>query len=74
MNPLQRLVRRWLDVDEQRHDVRKTARTLSVMTDELTMLQGLIHHQTDVTLEALRKAGWQSEEEIAQTQAVQRSL
>ena len=74
MNPLQRLMRRWLDVDEQRHDVRKTARTLSVMTDELTMLQGLIHHQTDVTLAALRTAGWQSDEEVAQTQAVQRAL
>ena len=74
MNPLQRLIRRWLDVDEQRHDVRKTARTLSVMTDEMAKLQGLIHHQTDVTLEALRQAGWQSDEEIAQTQAVQRAL
>jgi len=74
MNPLQRLVRRWLDVDEHRHDVRKTARTLSVVTGELTMLQGLIHHQTDVTLEALRRAAWQSDAEMAQTQAVHRAL
>jgi len=74
MSAVRRLLRRWLDVDEQRHDLRKAARTLSALTDELTTLQGLVHHQTDVTLEALRTAGWQSEDEVAQTQAIQRAL
>jgi len=74
MSAVRRLLRRWLDIDEQRHDLRKAARTLSALTDELTTLQGLVHHQTDVTLEALRTAGWQSEDEVAQTQAIQRAL
>ena len=74
MNPLQRLLRGWLDVDEQKHDGRKTARNLAALTDQLATLQGLIHHQTDVTLTALRHAGWQSEDDVAQTQAIQRAL
>src|SRR3954465_3740313 len=74
MSAVRRLLRRWLEIDEQRHDLRKAARTLSALTDELTTLQGLVHHQTDVTLEALRTAGWQSEDEGAQTQAIQRAL
>ena len=74
MNPLQRLVRRWLMSTSSATTSARRARTLSVMTDELTKLQGLNHDQTDVTLEALRKAGWQSDEEVAQTQTVQRAL
>ena len=74
MNQLRRLLRGWLDVDEQNRGVRKTARSLASLTEQLATLQGLIHHQTDVTLAALRHAGWQSDDDVAQTQAIQRAL
>ena len=74
MSPVRRLLRRWLDVDEQKHDLRKTARAVSALADQLTTLQGLVHHQTDVTLEALRTAGWQSEDDVARTAAIRRAL
>jgi hypothetical protein len=74
MSVLPRLLRRWLDVDAQRHDARKTARTLATLSGQVTALQGLIHHQTDVTLEALRTAGWVDPDDLDQSQAVQRAL
>jgi hypothetical protein len=67
-------MRRWFRHDEQRRALRKTARALSDLTGEVATLQGLVHYQTGVTLEALRKAGWQSDEEVAQTRTIRKVL
>ncbi len=51
-----------------------TSRALRALTRQVNELQALIHQQGAFTTEALRRSGWQSDEEAAQQVALQRTL
>jgi hypothetical protein len=72
---LRDVLRRWLGVqDVVRPEAADTVREGDAVTRQLAELRGLIHQQTDFTMEALRRAGWQGEDEAAQQKALQRAL
>jgi hypothetical protein len=69
-------LRRWLGVPEPvapKGDG-DLARALHSLSRQLGELRGVMYHQTDYTVEALRRAGWQTDEEVAQHEALQRAL
>ena len=51
-----------------------TARALREMSRQLAGLRGLVHQQASFTMDALRRAGWQSDEESAQQAALEQAL
>jgi hypothetical protein len=51
-----------------------TARALRSLQHELHEIRGLLHQQGELTTEALRKAGWQSDVEALQQRALGRAL
>jgi hypothetical protein len=51
-----------------------TARAIRALTRQVAELRGLVHQQTSFTMEALRRAGWQTEQEGAQQAALERAL
>jgi hypothetical protein len=74
MRRARQLVRRWLHLDDLRRDVAGTVESLDVLNRQVAELRSLLHQQTGFTLEALRRAGWQDEDEVAQQEALQRAL
>ena len=69
-------LRAWLGVPEAAApgDEGDVARALHGLSRQIGELRGVMYHQTDYTVEALRRAGWQSDEEISQHEAMQRAL
>jgi hypothetical protein len=61
-------LRRWLGVPHA------AAKSVAKDNGEVGELRGVMYHQTDYTVEALRRAGWQSDEEVSQHEALQRAL
>jgi hypothetical protein len=55
-------------------DSANTTRSLHAITRQLGELRGLIHQQTDFTLEALGRAGWQDEDDRARQESLNRAL
>jgi hypothetical protein len=55
-------------------DAADTARALRALTRQVAELRGLLHQQAAFTMEALQRAGYQTEEEAAQQAALQRAL
>jgi len=69
------LLRRWLGVPEPvAPDAQDTSRSLHAINRQLAEFRGLIHQQADITVEALRRAGWQGEDDVAQQEALHRAL
>ena len=71
--------------DGERRKLREQIRELSKAVDQqhkslaslqrqTAELRGLLHQQADFTVEALRRAGWQSDEDAAKQAALQRAL
>lgn len=56
------------------HELAETRRRLDQVARQVGMLQGLVQQQSDLTIDALRRAGWQSDEEADQQVALQRTL
>ena len=89
MSAIRDFLRRWLGVsdppdggravplpaDEQSvprgQDV---SRALLTINRQIAELRGLVHQQTDFTLDALQRAGWQGEQDVAQQEALNRAL
>jgi hypothetical protein len=68
-------LRGWLGVpDDPKKDDGELARTLRSLSRQIGELRGVMYHQTDYTVEALRRAGWQTEHEVSQHEALQRAL
>jgi len=75
MSQVRQFLRRWLGVqDPVVPEAQDTSRSLQAINGQLNELRGLIHQQADFTVEALRRAGWQSEDEAAQQEALHRAL
>lgn len=68
------LLRRWLGVQPPVVDDGEIERNLHALNRQVGELRGLLYHQTDFTVEALRRAGWQSDAEVAEHEALQRAL
>jgi hypothetical protein len=51
-----------------------TARALRALTRQVAELRGLVHQQASFTMDALHRAGWQSDTDAAQQAALQRTL
>jgi len=73
------MLRRWLGVTDPVAPApaapsQELSRSVHAVSRQLGELRGLIHQQTDFTLEALHRAGWQDEEDVAQQEALQRAL
>jgi len=69
------LIRRWLGVtDPVPPPAQDLSRSLEGVGRQLTELRGLIQQQADFTLEALHRAGWQDDEDVAQQEALHRAL
>jgi len=69
------VLRRWLGVAEPAApEAQDTSRSLHAINRQLAEFRGLIHQQSDFTVEALRRAGWQGEEDVAQQEALRRAL
>ncbi len=66
-------VRTWIGVPPPRGTA-KVERSLHAVNKQLEELRGLLHHQADFTVEALRRAGWQSEAEVSEHEALQQAL
>ena len=49
-------------------------RSVNALARQVGQLRGLVHQQADMLTEALQRAGWQSDEEVAQQRALQRAL
>jgi hypothetical protein len=75
MSSVREFLRRWLGMSEppvrDGHDV---SRSLQSVNRQLTQLRGLLHQQADLTVEALHRAGWQDDEDVAQQEALGRAL
>lgn len=76
---LRDLLREWLGVDagvdqSRRRESRRTARALAGLQRQVEELRGLVHHQSELTVEALHRAGWQSDEEFEEHAGLQRAL
>ena len=68
-------LRAWLGVPEAvPRDDGEVKRALHTLSRQLGQLRGAMWHQADYTVEALRRAGWQSDEEVVQHEALQRAL
>jgi hypothetical protein len=75
MSRTREFLRQWLGVtDPVPPGTEATSRSLHAISRQLGELRGLIHQQADFTLESLRRAGWQSEEDVAQQDALGRAL
>jgi hypothetical protein len=70
------LIRRWLGVTDPVPPAppQDLSRSLDRVTRQLAELRGLIHQQADFTLEALHRAGWQDDQDVAQQEALHRAL
>jgi len=69
------VLRRWLGVAEPAApEAQDTSRSLHAINRQLAEFRGLIHQQSDFTVEALRRAGWQGAEDVAQQEALRRAL
>jgi hypothetical protein len=85
MSGLRDALRRWLGVHNQ-EGVRPLdttglkgsdpdlSRSLHAVSRQLSELRGLVHQQSDFTIEALHRAGWQGDEDVAQQDALQKAL
>jgi len=49
-------------------------RSVNALARQVGQLRGLVHQQADMLTEALQRAGWQSDEEVAQQRSLQRAL
>jgi hypothetical protein len=49
-------------------------KTLTALNRQMAELRGLLHQQADLTVEALRRAGWESDAGASQQRALQRAL
>jgi hypothetical protein len=68
-------LRGWLGVpDAANEENGELARTLHSLSRQIGELRGVMYHQTDYTVEALRRAGWQTDHEVSQHEALQRAL
>jgi hypothetical protein len=82
-------VRRWLGVDDIRaamtssakarkqredDDAVRQQRLLTGLNRQLSELRGLVTQQSDFTVEALRRAGWQDEDDAAAQEALAQAL
>jgi hypothetical protein len=68
-------LRQWLGVPEPPvGSGTNVGRALDSMSRQLGELRALMHHQAEYTVEALRRAGWQTDEERSQHEALQRAL
>jgi hypothetical protein len=87
MSSLRELVRRWLGITVPlRHDSimsgrsdrapadHDVSRSLLTINRQLAELRALIHQQADFTLDALHRAGWQDDADVAQQEALNRAL
>jgi hypothetical protein len=74
MSRLRESFRRWLGVQDPVTAAADLPRRLDAVNRQLSELRGLVHQQTDFTLEALRRAGWQEGEDLAQQEALARAL
>src|SRR5688500_5075392 len=55
-------------------DEEATSRAIHALVRQVAELRGLLHQQASFTMEALQRAGWQSDEEASQQAALQRAL
>ena len=75
MSSVRELFRRWLGVPDAAPAVDPdVSRGLLGVNRQLAELRGLIHQQADFTLDALHRAGWQGDEDVAQQEALNRAL
>jgi hypothetical protein len=58
-------------LDAANEDLKRSVNTLA---RQVGQLRGLVHQQADMLTEALQRAGWQSDEDVAQQRALQRAL
>jgi hypothetical protein len=58
-------------LDAANDDLRRSVNTLA---RQVGLLRGLVHQQGDMLTEALQRAGWQSDEEVAQQRSLHRAL
>jgi hypothetical protein len=49
-------------------------RSVNALARQVGQLRGLVHQQAEMLTEALQRAGWQSDEEVAQQRSLQRAL
>jgi hypothetical protein len=68
------LLRRWLEVDEQRRASKKSARALHDIHRQLSFLRGVVQQQGEYTVEALERAGWMPDEHALEQKGLQRAL
>ena len=62
------------DLSRVSQDLADTGRRLDQVARQVGLLQGLVQQQADLTLAALRRAGWQSDEEANRQIVLQRTL
>jgi len=75
MSGVRELFRRWLRVPDAAPAANPdVSRGLLGVNRQLAELRGLIHQQADFTLDALHRAGWQDDEDVAQQEALNRAL
>ena len=75
MSIVRAFLRRWLGVHEPAlREGQDVSRGLLNVNRQLTQLRGLLHQQADFTVEALRRAGWQDDQDVAQQEALERAL
>ena len=75
MSGVRELFRRWLRVpDAAPGGDPDVSRNLLGVNRQLAELRGLIHQQADFTLDALHRAGWQGDDDVAQQEALNRAL
>ena len=75
MSIVRAFLRRWLGVHEPAlREGQDVSRGLLSVNRQLTQLRGLLHQQADFTVEALRRAGWQDDQDVAQQEALERAL
>src|SRR5690349_11033883 len=58
--------------NDSAHDDLK--RSVNSLARQVGQLRGLVHQQAEMLTEALQRAGWQSDEEVAQQRSLQRAL
>jgi hypothetical protein len=60
---------------EQSHKLtERTARELRRLARQIAILNGIVHHQAEATTEALKRTGWQSEEDTLEQRHLQQAL
>lgn len=71
---IREFLRRWFEDEPRRRDAARALRSFEALNRQISELRGLLYQQADFTVEALRRAGWQSDEEALEQTKLHQAL